>query len=156
MTPSALAQLSYDDAVRSLDLQERAVEQLRARTATLLAASSLTASFFGAQTIQRAGGLGLQGALALASLVGSIGICVYILLPKSTYVFGVSGREMYEDLNELSDDDEVRRRLIYWLALFWTRNQTEIETLDRWYVAAAIALMLQLMLWSLALTTTIT
>jgi hypothetical protein len=44
MTSSILAQLSYDAALRALDLQERAVEQLRARTGILLAASSLTTS----------------------------------------------------------------------------------------------------------------
>jgi hypothetical protein len=103
MAASALAQLSYDAAVRSLDLQERAVEQLRARTATLLAASSLVASFFGAQTIQHAGGLGM-----------------------------LSG-----------------------LAVFWRSNQTEIEGLDRYYVGAAIMLMAQLMLWTVALTATL-
>jgi hypothetical protein len=34
---SPLAELSYNAAVRALDLQERGVEQLRARTGTLLA-----------------------------------------------------------------------------------------------------------------------
>jgi hypothetical protein len=52
MSSGVLAELSYEAAVRALDLQERAIEQLRARTGTLLAASSLTASFLGAQAIQ--------------------------------------------------------------------------------------------------------
>lgn len=51
MEQSALATLSYQAAVRALDLQERAVDQLRSRTGTLLAATSLTASFLGGQTI---------------------------------------------------------------------------------------------------------
>ena len=50
VSPGILSELSYDAAVRALDLQERAVEQLRARTGTLLAASSLTASFLGVQS----------------------------------------------------------------------------------------------------------
>lgn len=45
MPGGSLAELSYDAAVRALDVQERGVEQLRARTGLLLAASSLTASF---------------------------------------------------------------------------------------------------------------
>jgi hypothetical protein len=72
MSSEVLAELSYEAAVRALDLQERGVEQLRARTGTLLAASSLTASFLGAQTIQHAGGLQTLGSLALISLAASI------------------------------------------------------------------------------------
>jgi hypothetical protein len=153
MASRALAQLSYDAAVRALDLQERAVEQLRARTGTLLAASSLTTSFLGAQAIQRTGGLGTFGALALVSLTGSIGFCVYVLLPKSGLVFSLSAPTMYEGLFEFSDDEEeVRKRLVYWLEEYWQGNQRQIETLDRYYLGGAITLMLQLVFWSWALT----
>jgi hypothetical protein len=152
MASRALAQLSYDSAVRALDLQERAVEQLRARTGTLLAASSLTASFLGLQADQRTGGLGTFGALALISLAGSIGLCVYVLLPKSRLVFSLRAPTMYEGLFELADDDEeVRKRLIYWLEEYWQGNQRQIEILDRYYLGAAVTLMLQLVFWSCAL-----
>lgn len=57
MSTRILAELSCEAAVRALDVQERAIEQLRQRTGTLLAASSLTASFLGAQAIQRAHGM---------------------------------------------------------------------------------------------------
>jgi hypothetical protein len=155
MTVGVLAQLSYEAAVRSLDLQERAVEQLRARTATLLAATSLVASFLGAQAIQRAGGLGMVTALALISLICSVGLCIYILLPKRGYAFGMTGPEMYELAFSVADDDEeVRRRLVYWLHECWTGNEDEIEELDRYYVGAAAMLMAQLVLWTVTLATT--
>jgi hypothetical protein len=83
MTANRLGELSYEAAVRALDVQERGVEQLRARTGVLLAASSLTASFLGAQAIQHANGLDPLGALALISLAGSIAASIYVLLPKS-------------------------------------------------------------------------
>ncbi len=82
MSGSLLAELSYDAGVRALDLQERAVEQLRARTGILLAAASLTASFLGAQTIQHESGLSVLGGLALISLGVSVLLCVYVLLPS--------------------------------------------------------------------------
>jgi hypothetical protein len=148
MTSSILAQLSYDAALRALDLQERTVEQLRARTGILLAASSLTTSFLGAQTIQHAHGI---GALALASLCGSIGLSLYVLIPKRGLTFGLGGRETYESLIEVADEEEVHRRLAYWLTALRTENQAEIDGLDRLYVGAALALMLQLVLWSIAL-----
>jgi hypothetical protein len=63
---------------------------------------------------------------------------------------------MYEELFEFVDDDEeVRRRLIYWLEEFWQDNQSKIESLGRYYLGAAIALMLQLIFWSWALADTI-
>jgi hypothetical protein len=147
-----LSQLSYDAAVRALDLQERGVEQLRARTGTLLAASSLTASFLGAQTIQHTGELGTLGALALLSLAASIVLSIYVLLPKSGFVFSVRAPTMYETLFEIGEDEEeVRRRLIYWLEEYWTANQAKIEELGRYFFAAAVALTLQLVFWSWAL-----
>ncbi len=129
-----LAGLSYDAAIRALDLQERGVEQLRARTGTLLAASSLTASFLGAQTIQHTGGLGTLGALALVSLAASIVLCVYVLLPKRGFVFSLSAPRMYEALFEVAEDEEeVRRRLIYWLEEYWNANQAKIDDLGRYF-----------------------
>jgi hypothetical protein len=139
---------------RALDLQERAVEQLRSRTGTLLAASSLTASFLGAQTIAHASGLGVLSGLALISLAASIGLCVYILLPKKEFTFNLSGPQMYEQLFAMRDDEEeVRRRLVYWLEEFWQANQPKIDERGRYYLAAAIALGLQLVFWSWVLAT---
>jgi hypothetical protein len=152
MPNGVLAELSYDAAVRALDLQERGVEQLRARTGTLLAASSLTASFLGAQTIQHANGLGTLGTCALLSLASSIGLCIYVLLPKSGFIFSLNGTRMYESLFEVRDDEEeVRRRLVYWLEGYWRSNQDKIDSLGRYYLGAAVALMLQLVFWSWAL-----
>ncbi len=152
MSAGPLAELSYAAAVRALDLQERSVEQLRARTGTLLAASSLTASFLGAQTIQHSSGLGTLGDLALVALACSILLCTYVLLPKSGFVFSLNAPRMYESLFEVADDEhEVHRRLVYWLEEFWQANQAKIDALGRYYFAAAIALMLQLVFWAWAL-----
>src|ERR1700704_260863 len=130
---SSLIGLSYDAAIRALDLQERGVEQLRARTGTLLAASSLTASFLGAQTIQHSSGLGMLSTLALIALACSILMCTYVLLPKSGFVFSLSGPRMYESLFEVEDDvREVRRRLVYWLPEFRGGNPGKNTTL--WWV----------------------
>jgi hypothetical protein len=156
MSATLLAELSYDAAIRALNLQERAVEQLRARTGTLLAASSLTATFLGAQAIQRTDGLHTLGALALASLVSSTGLCVYVLLPKAGFTFGASAVEIYESLYGVIDDDrEIQRQLVYWLDRFWRDNQNRLDELGTYYFGAAIALMLQLIFWSLTFTSII-
>jgi hypothetical protein len=151
---SVLAELSYD--VRALDLQESGLEQLRARTGILLAASSLTASFLGAQTIQHASGLGVLGGLALVSLAASVLLCVYVLLPKQRFEFSLKAPQVYETLFEFRDDEEeIRRRLAYWLEEFWQRNQDRIDELGRYFFAAAVALILQLVFWTFALASNI-
>lgn len=43
------------------------------------------------------------------------------------------------------------RRLAYWLEVFYQRNQTRIDGLARYFFAAAVALILQLVFWTLAL-----
>jgi hypothetical protein len=137
-------------------VQERSVEQLRARTGTLLAAASLTASFLGAQTIQRTGGVGTLGALALCSLAASIVLSVYVLLPRPGLVFSVSGALMFEALHDVqADDDEVQRSLVYWLDAYWSSNESQIEGLGRYFVAASVSLALQLVLWAWALAASI-
>ncbi len=157
MTPRVLTELSYAAGVRALDLQERAIDQLRARTGILLAATSLTASFLGAQTVQHANGLGTLGGLALVSLVASVGLCTYVLLPKQGFVFSLNAREMYETLFEFEEDEEeeVRRRLIYWPEEYRQHNQRKIDGLGSYFFAAAVTLLLQLIFWSWALAATI-
>jgi hypothetical protein len=148
-------ELSYEEGIRALDLQERALEQLRARTGTLLAASSLTASFLGAQAIAHAGRLGALGVSALVSLAASIGLCVYVLIPKR-FTFSLGAPDMYEQLFAVrTDEEEVRRRLVYWLQVHWKDNQAGIDKLGRYYLGGAIALSLQLICWSSALATNI-
>jgi hypothetical protein len=152
MPKGQLAALSYDAAIRALDLQERAAEQLRTRTGTLLGASSLTASFLGAQAIQRGGGIGTAAGLALIALTCSVGLCVYVLLPKRGLVFEISPSTLYESLFDIADDEqEMRRRLAYWLEDFWRTNQAKIDRLAHFYLAAAATLMLQLAFWAWAL-----
>jgi len=156
MRSGRLAELSYDAAIRALDLQERGVEQLRARTGTLLAASSLTASFLGAQTIQHSSDLDVLDVFALISLACSVLLCIYVLLPKSGFVFSLNAPTMYESLFEVANDErEVYRRLVYWLESYWQSNQAKIDRLGRYYFGAAVILLLQLVFWSWALADTI-
>lgn len=137
---AVLTDLGYAAGVRALDLQERAVDQLRARTGTLLAAASLTASFLGGQTISHTHHLGVLEILALLALTGSIGLCVYVLLPKEGFTFSLNGVGVYETLFPLGDDEqEIKRRLIYWLEDYWQANQKKIDRLSRLYLWAALA-----------------
>jgi hypothetical protein len=90
----------------------------------------------------------------MASLVASMGLSVYILLPKKEFTFSLSAPQMYEQLFAVRDDEEeVGRRLVYWLEAYWQANQDRIDDLGRYYLGAAPALGLQLIFWSWALAT---
>jgi len=135
----SLEQIAYDAALRSLDKQERVLDELRARTGLVLAASSLAASFLG----RAAFGSGPPPllALALVAFAVSIGSGVYVLLPKTEFVFAIAGARVYEELYEFSDDVvEVQRRLAYDLDRFWAANDVHLVVLLRWFRASAFAL----------------
>jgi len=150
----SVSELSYEAAVRALDLQERSIDQLRGRAGTVLVAASVTASFLGAQTIQHANGIGVLGALALVSLASSICLSVYVLLPKEGFVFSVNAARIFEELYGL-DPEEAERRLIYWLESYWQENNGKLERLGQYFFAASLSLILQLIFWSWAFAATI-
>jgi hypothetical protein len=136
-------QLAYEAALRSLDKQERLLEELRARTGVLLAASSIATSFLGQQAFQnpRPGAL---VAIALIAFLVSMGASVFILLPKRRLVFAEAGIELFERLYPMRGDlAEVYRRLAYNLDRFWKTNDEEIVALTRAYSAAAGALVIE-------------
>jgi hypothetical protein len=157
MPSQKLSELSYAEGIRGLEVQERTVDQLRARTGLLLAASSLSASFLGSETIQRQHtGLSLPSVLALIALVVSIGLCVYLLVGKKGFVFSLNPAEMYEALFEYREDEnEMQRRLAYWTHGFWEANDDKLKVLWRWFTGAAAALILQLVFWSWSLAASI-
>jgi hypothetical protein len=141
-----LARLAFEASVRSLDKQERLLDELRARTGLLLAASSLAISFVGRPVFQEADTLVLV--LGLLAFAISIAASVYVLLPKpAKFVFSLEGSAVFEQLYEFRDDmSEVYRRLTYDLDRFWEENDDVMTQLFRWFQVAAVALAAEIML----------
>ncbi len=138
-------QLAYEAALRSLDKQERLLEELRARTGVLLAASSLAASFLGQKAFQQPSPQALAF-VALAAFVASIGASVLILLPKQNLVFAETGVGLYLGLHSIRGDmPEVYRRLAFDLNLFWNANNKTVAKLSRAYILAASALTVEIL-----------
>jgi hypothetical protein len=137
---NGLARLSYEESVRSLDKQERLLEELRARTGLLLAASSLAISFVGRPAFQAADTVVVV--LGLLAFAISVAASVYVLLPKpAKFVFSLEGSAVFEELYEFRDEmSEVHRRLAYDLDRFWDENDEVMTRLFRWFGIAAAAL----------------
>lgn len=135
--------LAFEAALRGLDRQERLVEELRARTGILFAASSLAASFLGQQAFRGSSPRGLV-IVALLAFVVSITASVFVLLPRKSLIFAETGGGLYEGLYAIrSDMTEVYRRLAYALDRFWNLNDSKIGWLTLAYTVAAGALVVE-------------
>jgi hypothetical protein len=150
--PGDLAALAYELSLRSLQQQEGVMNEIRARTGTLIAAASIVTSFVGGAAIARHG-LGILGTFGLASFAVAIALATWVLLPKPKLVFAVRGHSPYETEIEADvfDIAETHRRLAYWLDEFHTTNAAKIERLLVYYRLASGALLLEAVLWSVHL-----
>jgi hypothetical protein len=119
--PTDLATIAFEAATRALDKQERVLEELRSRTGVLLAASLLAAAFLGRPALDDA--RDVLAVIALLAFATSIAASVYVLLPKSTFYFALSGQYVFENLYAYRDDTaEIYRRLVYDMQRFWDTN----------------------------------
>jgi len=145
---AGLYRVSYDLALRALSHQESVLNELRARTGTLLAASSLVASFLGARAATTAGHswLTVLGLVAFAiTILGGL----YILMPRSGLIFALRGTVLLEEeFGEPGGLPEVHRRLAYWLEGYRDDNQRIIERLFRVFSAAALGVLAEVILWA--------
>jgi hypothetical protein len=143
MASADLAELAFEQSQKRLDKQERVVEELRARSAVLLAASSLAASFLGNQAF---GGSGwdLTAVAAAAAFLVTMLAAVYVLLPRKRFVFALIGSAVYEQFYGL-EQEEVHRRLAYDLDRFWEQNDLQIVRLRQGVELAAFGLIVEVL-----------
>jgi len=150
----SLARIAYEAASQSLDKKERLLEEVRARTGLVLAASSLAVAFLGRSAIDNADRVLI--ALALASFAISVGAAIAVLLPRPNLTFALRGAGVYEGLYDFSGDlDEVYRRLTYDLDRFWDSNDEVVGRLLRWFKLAAAAVVVEVVLLVAAVSDTV-
>ena len=141
---SKLEQEAYRIAGQALQQQEQALTELRTRTGTLLTAASLIVSFLGGQALAREG-LSACIVLALIAFGFSVILCIYVLLPKDGLIFALDAPETYGALYEVRDDeDEVDRRLAYWLQSFREANHPTVRRLTSAFELAGFALLAEI------------
>lgn len=137
--PADLEKLAYESALRALDKQERLVEEMRARTGLVLAASSVAASLLGRTDVE---GLGPDGLalLAIVCFTVSVGAAVYVLLPRADTRFSVRGISFFEALADSEDSAELLWRAATDLDRLWTGNDAAIRSMTWAFSIAAMAL----------------
>lgn len=137
--------LAYEEALRTLDKQERLLEELRARTGLLLAAAALAASFLGSSAFLHPSPRSLSVA-ALTAFVVTLVASLFILLPKKNLVFSVAGTGVYEGFYAIREDmADVYRHLVYDLDRFWDSNDQKMRWMGRAFTLAAAALVVEVL-----------
>lgn len=142
--------LVYELALRSLEQQERELSELRARTNTVIAASTLIASFLGAAAVREHGGLSVWsiGALLVLSVTGALSLLV--LWPRELR-FAFDARKTYAELYPLLENvAEARLRVAYGARDRYRANKQTIDWLELAFQAAVLTLGLQTVLWTVA------
>jgi hypothetical protein len=149
---SALAHLSYELSLRTLSQQEASLNELRARTGTLIAAASIVTSFLGGAAIPKHG-LDAWGVVALVGFVGSIALATWVLLPKEHLIFSIQGSALFEDevRADVFEIGETHRRLAYWLDDYHTRNEPKLNALFTSYRWSTVFLLVEVVFWSIQL-----
>jgi hypothetical protein len=146
VSSSSLPKLAYELSLKALERQERVLDELRARTGTMLAASALAASFLGARASDE--GSRILAVLAVAAFAGSIGAGIYVLLPKPGLIFSLRGSVLFEsEFEDATKIGETHRRLAYWLEGYYDDNEEVIQSLFRWFRWATIGVLAQVVLW---------
>lgn len=140
---SGLEQIAYDNALRALDKQERALEELRARTGVLLAAASLAFSVLGGRAFVDDRPVTLVAAAALAALASAFVASLSVLMPRP-FVFAIAGPLVYEQYYKAHDDPaEIHRQMVYDLHRFWKSNDALFRQVARAFHLAVWSLVVE-------------
>lgn len=75
----------------------------------------------------------------------SVVLCIYVLLPKDGLIFALDTPETYGALYEVRDnEEEVDRRLAYWLQSFREENHPTVKRLTSAFEPAGFALLAEI------------
>jgi hypothetical protein len=136
-------QLSYDEAVRSIEQQRRQLDELRTRTGTLISAASISIAFLGATAAAHtAKRFPLEFLWALIPFGLAIVLCTLILLPYKGWSFALRA-----DAIQAFDGQPPPQVQLGLAKILETANDTN-DSRIKW-MSGAFAIAALLMLWSI-------
>lgn len=153
MRQTAAAAVVYEESVRAITQQEAALDGLRARTGTLLAAASITTAFIGGEALAREPGLvlGSWAAIILFCFVGALAIA--ILWPW-TWRFSHDASVLIEDHVNIPARSQAQQLQLFLARTNdanWDDNQVKLELLFWCFRAGSLCLAAEVVLWILVL-----
>jgi hypothetical protein len=150
-----LEELVYAAAGHALDRQGTAMSDLRNRTSTLIAAATLSVSFFGAAAIGRNAPVWAV-VLAMAAFLLTGVLAGWVLWPARV-LFAVDADRMYEELVPDRESPAIYLlRAAYGLRDAYLENEKVIERREIIFRLALAALGAETILWAFALALVLT
>ncbi|HEY2652198.1 MAG TPA: hypothetical protein VGI50_09775 [Solirubrobacteraceae bacterium] len=147
----SIEELSFQLSSEALAEQERAVNALRTRAGTIVAAASISGSFLGAKISHSS--LGGWGIAALVAFVLCLGSAIWVLLPHElTFAFRGEALLAVSDHEGVEDVTEAYRAAGIWIEPYLDTNRDKIATLSSWFTASCVLLALEVILWTISLT----
>jgi hypothetical protein len=144
-----------EEARRAIGIQMASLDELRARTGLLLAASSLSASFLGSAAATGNVSLGFVGGLAVIAFVIAIGACIRVLWPaRDGWIFVTSVKILAEDWIDQDNGDvyKMERFVAEKLEKHFDANKQRLDPLFAWFQVAACAVGFEVVLGGIQIT----
>jgi hypothetical protein len=143
----------YDEAQRGLALQPVLLNELRARTGTLLAVTTATTSILGVIVVKD-DELGFWGLLALAAFLAVVACCLAILSPHRKWTFTEGAADMTATYCDGKRDDgsdwtidAVRRDLALHMENHADDAMGAMGAMQGLFIAAGIGLAVEVACW---------
>lgn len=152
--PDPRIQLTLDESVRALSLQENSLGSLHTRAGLVLSAAAITSSLFGAQVLPD-GSLTCLTWAALGAFVVAATASLYVLWPRSSWRFSNSPSTLlavWVD-REDTDIDTMRREVAEFNQGAWRNNREILRRLYAGFQIASTALGIEVVLWLIDLGT---
>lgn len=143
-------EIVYEEAVRAIQLQPTALDELRSRTSILLAAAGVIGGVLGKAASDH-GGIGAAGYLALVVLAIIAGLAIAVLLPRwGEWRFALSPAILFEHyVDEATSPRQLYRELANWLEMGYDKNDARLKKLYEFFWWACVALAVDVGLWLL-------
>jgi hypothetical protein len=144
-----IEEFSYQLTASALAEQERALNALRARAGTIIAAASISGSFLGAKVSH--GSLDAWAILALIVFVLCLGCAIWVLLPHAL-VFAFRGEALLgiSDQQGVEDVTQAYRAAGIWIEPYLDANRDKIGQLSAWFTASCVLLAAEVIFWTIS------
>lgn len=144
-----IEELSFNLTADALAEQERALNALRARAGTIVAAASVSGSFLGAKVAH--GSIGGWGVAALLAFVFCLASAIWVLLPHElTFAFRGEALLAVSDHEGVDDVAQAYRAAGIWIEPYLNTNRDKIGQLSSWFTVSCVLLAVEIILWTIS------
>ena len=144
----------YDELTHNLSQQSEVLESVRSRASLLIAAASVVTALLAGPTFDLRREPTLGSLLAIAVFLVSVTFALAIVWPRKGWNFRLGIKEVVDRIEQHPETNlaALHRRLAILNEQSYESNEKKIASLFRLFRWAAVALVVDVLLWLLALT----